>query len=122
MQYIQKFAESLRSIGSPVGNQIDYERWRAETVPHEDEYMNGLFSFYLSSFIKGFYEVISPFTGEWVKSSFTILSRGGGHEDEARGNTGIFTMWGYIDSDDNIFLVGSMDVFGWITHLIVPDN
>jgi hypothetical protein len=120
MRHVTEFLHSISLTSRAAYHEISFENRRNQLVAHEDRYMDSLFRFHLSSFINGAYTIVSPFTGEYVKSSFTLLSRGGGRKKGERGNTSLFVMWGFIDSDKNLFLIGTMDVFGWMTHFIHP--
>ena len=121
MKFYQEF---LRSIAFNKNNtklpkfSVGLEKWRENIPPHEDTYMQSIYSYHFEAFKNGKYTIISPFTGSWVSSCITLLSRGGGHTEHTRGNSSIFIIWGFLDTDNTIFYLGSMDVFGWFTHII----
>lgn len=117
----------LAEISAFHGTPADYkhpEIWRRSIPQYGASYMHSLYLSHDRAFKKGFYEFSSPITGLKSRSINTCIARGGGHRPSRRGNTGMLTLWGFVDSQFNeeIFYLGTMDVFGWFTHLIIPSR
>lgn len=119
MKYFNEFLESIHIYS--CCRYPDYERWR-HTINHEDKYMPFLYSYHINAFIAGCYQIISPISGACLSSSFTMATRGGGHNKGRRGNTSLFVLYGFSDIDGTLILLGTMDVFSWWTHLIIPSK
>ena len=119
MKYFNEFLESTNIYS--CNRYPEFEQWR-HTINHEDKFMPFLYSYHLNAFIAGCYQIISPFSGVRLFSSFTMATRGGGHNNGKRGNTSLFILYGFSDIDGTLILLGTMDVFSWWSHLIVPSK